>query len=114
MPDTPAIAKRRIREKKTISQIVALYCAEKHPADQRTERAHCGELVCPTCAQIDAYASLRTDRCRRMDVKISCEKCGNHCYAPEKREHIRTIMRYAAPRMLLKHPIAALRHMVGR
>lgn len=113
MADSPHIAKRRTREKRTISQMVALYCAGNHEPASRTEIAHCGERVCPDCAAIDAYAILRTERCRRMDVKISCEKCGNHCYPPEKREKIRAVMRYAGPRMLGKHPIAAIRHLIG-
>lgn len=112
--DNPKTAKRRTREKRTISQMVALYCAENHDRSARTETAHCGESVCPACAGIDAYAVLRTERCRKMEVKTSCEECGNHCYAPEKREEIRMVMRYAGPRMLKKHPVAAVRHLLGR
>ena len=67
--DSPKIARRRDREKRTISQMVALYCADNHDAAARTETAHCGEAVCPGCASIDAYAVLRTERCRKMDVK---------------------------------------------
>lgn len=114
MDDSPQIAQRRVREKRTISQMVALYCAGNHEAADRTETAHCGESVCPACAAIDTYAVLRTERCRKMEVKTSCEQCGNHCYAPEKRDEIRAVMRYAGPRMLGKHPIAAVRHLLGR
>lgn len=111
--DSPAIARRREREKRTISQMVALYCADHHEQAKRTETAHCGEAVCPECAAIDSYAVLRTERCRKMDVKTSCEQCGNHCYKPEERERIRAVMRYAGPRMLKKHPVAAIRHLMG-
>lgn len=111
--DSPAIGMRRKREKRTISQMVALYCADNHERAERTETAHCGEAVCPHCAAIDAYAVLRTERCRKMEVKTSCEQCENHCYKPEERERIRAIMRYAGPRMLKKHPIAAVRHLLG-
>lgn len=113
MDDSSQVAKRRVREKRTISQMVALYCADNHAVAERTETAHCGEAVCPACAAIDAYAVLRTERCRKMEVKTSCEECGNHCYAPEKREEIRSVMRYAGPRMLKKHPVAAIRHLIG-
>ena len=37
--DTPQIAKRRAREEKTISQMVALYCADNHEPASRTETA---------------------------------------------------------------------------
>lgn len=114
MVDSPQTAKRRVREKRTISQMVALYCAGTHEAAARTETAHCGAQVCPACAELDSYAVLRTERCRKMEVKTSCEQCGNHCYAPDKREAVRVVMRYAGPRMLLHHPVAAVRHLLGR
>jgi hypothetical protein len=94
--------------------MVALYCAGNHDAASRTERACCGELVCPACKAVDAYAVLRTARCRQMHAKTSCEKCPYHCYRPQEREQIRQVMRYAGPRMLTKHPIAAIRHLLGR
>lgn len=114
MEDTPKTAKRRAREKTVISQMVCIHCAGVHDAAARTERAYCGEAVCPACKELDDYAVLRTERCRNMDSKTSCEECGNHCYAPEMRERIRAVMRYAGPRMITKHPIAAIRHLAGR
>lgn len=114
MEDTPSIAKRREREKRTISQMIALHCAGNHDEGDRTETAFCGEAVCPECKAIDQYAVLRTERCRKMDVKTSCDECENHCYKPEERERIRTVMRYSGPRMMKVHPIAAIRHLLGR
>jgi len=35
-----------------------------------------------------------------------------HCYAPEMREKIKEVMRYAGPRMLLSHPILAIAHLI--
>ena len=67
--DTPQLAKRRAREMRTISQMVALACSVNHPAQSRTHTAHCGEPVCAECAALDAYAVERTQRCRKMDVK---------------------------------------------
>ncbi len=112
--DSPAVARRRAREKRVISQMVALNCAGNHDAASRTERAHCGEPVCPACKAVDDYAVLRTARCRQMHAKTSCEKCPYHCYRPQEREQIRQVMRYAGPRMLTKHPVAAIRHLLGR
>lgn len=114
MSDTPRTARRREREKRTLSQMIAIHCAGSHDVATRTERAHCGEAVCPECARLDAYAVARTERCRNMDVKTSCEECGNHCYRPDMREAVRAVMRYAGPRMLTKHPVAAIRHLLGR
>lgn len=112
--DSPKTARRRAREKTTISQMIAMHCAGNHLLEARIERAFCGDSVCPACAKLDEYAILRTDRCRKMDVKTSCEECGNHCYAPEMRERIRAAMRYSGPRMIVKHPIAAIRHLLKR
>ncbi len=112
--DSPAVARRRAREARTVSQMIALYCTGHHEAGARTEVAHCGEPVCAECAALDAYAVLRTQRCRKMDVKTSCDKCENHCYRAAERERVREVMRYSGPRMLGRHPIAAFRHLLGK
>lgn len=114
MPDDPKTARRRSREERTVSQMIALYCAGNHAGSERTRTAACGEPVCAACAELDAYAVERTRRCRKMRVKTSCEACGNHCYRPEMRERVRACMRYSGPRMLFKHPVAAVRHLLGR
>ena len=112
--DTPQLAKKRAREMRTISQMVALACSVNHPAQSRTHTAHCGEPVCAECAALDAYAVERTLRCRKMGVKTTCEECENRCYQPQMREQIRAVMRCAGPRMITKHPVAAIRHLLGR
>ncbi len=114
MEDSPQTAVRRLREQRVVSQMIARYCAGNHAPLSRTEHALCGQPICSECAALEAYALLRTRRCRRMDTKTSCERCGNHCYGAEQRDRIRTIMRYAGPRMVLHHPIAVIRHMIGR
>lgn len=114
MEDSPRVGARRVREMRVVSQMVALYCAAHHDANVRTHTAHCGESVCVACAQADAYAVARTQGCRKMDQKVTCEACENHCYKPSERERIREIMRYAGPRMMKKHPVAAIRHVLGK
>ncbi len=112
--DSPKVVKKRTREMRTISQMVSLYCAANHEKDKRIYQAHCKEWVCSSCARIDAYAIERTLRCKKMDVKTSCEECENHCYKPEMREEIRAIMRFSGPRMIRKHPVAAIRHLLKK
>ncbi len=112
--DSLKTAKRREREKRTISQMIAIYCKAHHSIDSRTETAYCGEKLCPECFEIDEYSIIRTQNCRNMETKTSCDECENHCYQPEMREKIRTVMRYAGPRMMGKHPIAAVRHLLGK
>lgn len=116
MPETPAVARRRAREMRTVSQMIALHCRMRHGAGAAgpTETAYCGEAVCPACAELDAFAVRRTELCPRMAEKSSCSTCKTHCYPAARQEQIRAVMRDAGPRMLLHHPIAAIRHLMGR
>ena len=113
-PDSPAVARRREREKRVVSQMIALSCRAHHQDAARTETAYCGEPVCPACAKLDAFAARRTELCPHMATKTSCNRCATHCYPPAMREQIRAVMRFAGPRMLLHHPIAAVRHLLGK
>lgn len=94
---------KREREKRMVSQMIALYCRKKH----RTRGG-----LCPQCAALDAYAKMRTDKCPFMETKTFCSNCRIHCYKPDMRAKIREVMRFAGPRMILHHPVAAIRHVV--
>lgn len=100
--DSARVAAKREREKRMVSEMIALWCRAKHG----TRR---GEL-CPECAELAAYARLRSDRCPFMEEKTFCSNCRVHCYAPAMRERIRAVMRFAGPRMVFHHPVAVLRH----
>ncbi|MGN0707731.1 MAG: nitrous oxide-stimulated promoter family protein [Faecalibacterium sp.] len=91
---------KREREKRVVSEMIALYC----------RRCHGGPGLCPECAALEAYARQRSDRCPFMESKTFCSNCKVHCYKPEMREKIRTVMRWAGPRMLLHHPVLAMQH----
>ena len=69
-------------------------------------------LLCPECATLLDYALRRLDSCRFGDGKPSCRKCPVHCYRADMRERIRTVMRWAGPRMIFRHPMAATRHLL--
>ena len=68
--------------------------------------------LCPECAALLDYALLRLDSCRFGNDKPSCRKCPVHCYRADMRERIRTVMRWAGPRMIFHHPMAATRHLL--
>lgn len=112
--DSPRAARKRARDMQTVSQMVALYCAGNHSGRTRDERSYAGEPLCSECAVLDAYAVKRTRECRRMEVKTSCDRCPLHCYSAAELERIREVMRYAGPRMLFHHPLAGIRHLLGR
>ena len=94
---------KREREKKVVSEMIALYCRKNHGPK--------GEL-CPDCAALDAYAKQRSEKCPFMETKTFCSNCKVHCYKPEMREKIRAVMRFSGPRMLLHHPVMAVRHVI--
>ena len=94
---------KREREKRMVSQMIALYCRKKH---------HTRGDLCPQCAALDAYAKMRADKCPFMETKTFCSNCRIHCYKPDMRAKIREVMCFAGPRMILHHPVAAFRHVV--
>ena len=104
MPDTARVAAKREREKRMVSEMIALYCRKKHGTR--------GGELCPECAELEAYARVRSDRCPFMETKTFCSNCRVHCYRPEMREKIREVMRFSGPRMLFHHPVTAVRHLV--
>ncbi len=91
------------RERKTISAMVRLYCQDHHWE---------GAELCSGCAGLLDYALERLDSCPFREGKTTCTKCPVHCYRPDMRERVREVMRYAGPRMLRRHPILALRHLL--
>ena len=68
-------------------------------------------VLCPQCQSLLAYAHQRLDRCKFGNAKPSCTRCPVHCYKPAMRQQIRQVMRYSGPRMLLHHPILAIKHL---
>lgn len=97
-----SVESKREREKLLVSQMIRLYCRKKH----RTKNGLCSE-----CRELDEYANLRSDRCPFMETKTFCSNCKVHCYKPQMREKIREVMRFSGPRMMLHHPILAVKHM---
>ena len=64
------------------------------------------------CAELLDYATRRLERCVFGDAKPTCANCVVHCYSADMREQIRMVMRWAGPRMLLRHPILAIPHLI--
>lgn len=98
-----SITGKREREKQVVSLMIKIYCNKQH---------HTKDILCEDCAQLDAYAKLRSDKCPFMDTKTFCSNCKVHCYKPDMREKIREVMRFSGPRMLFYHPIMAVRHVI--
>jgi Nitrous oxide-stimulated promoter len=97
--DPPRIA----REKKTMAAMVRLYCRRKHGTDG---------TLCEECVELLDYATCRLDQCPYGPQKPTCAKCPIHCYKPQMRERVKEVMRFSGPRMLLRHPILAIGHLL--
>jgi hypothetical protein len=94
-----------IREKKTVSAMIKIYCGNKHHEDKR---------LCRGCQELLDYAITRLDKCPFQERKTTCAKCSIHCYREPMKSKIRSIMRFSGPRMLGRHPILAILHIKDR
>ena len=95
---------RRAREFKTIAAMLRMYCRAHHDAK--------GAVLCPACVALHDYAQRRLERCVFGEAKPTCVNCQVHCYSANMRERVRQVMRWAGPRMLLRHPLLAIRHLI--
>jgi hypothetical protein len=99
----PANHGRRIeRERRTITAMIGIYCRDHHGVGDAG--------LCPDCAELLRYAHQRLDVCVFGESKMPCNDCSVHCYSQARRGHIVEIMRYAGPRMPLRHPLLGLQH----
>lgn len=97
-------AERRIaREWKTLQLMIWLSCRDLHGRRK---------ALCAPCEELRAYAERRLGKCPFAEEKPTCVMCPVHCYEAEMRERVRQVMRYAGPRMLLRHPVLAIRHLL--
>jgi hypothetical protein len=92
------------REKKTLLAMLNIYCRNNHKSGSKK--------LCPDCQQLHEYAEERLQKCPFGPSKGPCSQCEIHCYKPDMRKRIRDVMRYSGPRMLGKHPVLALSHLI--
>ena len=101
MMDEKKISRKLQHERRIVADMIALYCRKKHSTKE----------LCDDCRALAEYADRRTMACPKMAEKTFCSQCKSHCYRQDMRERIREVMRFAGPRIILHHPIAALRHL---
>ncbi len=104
-PDIPENDTPRIRrEKKTISVMLQLFCNDNHNTPHGS--------MCEDCKVLLHYASRRIDRCPYQVDKPTCVNCPVHCYKRVRREEMRKVMRYSGPKMIRRHPLLAIMHII--
>ena len=91
------------QEKATVRVMIALYCRQKHHTAKNQ--------LCDECNDLLQYAMQRLTMCRFGEQKTTCELCPKHCYRKDYKLKIKEVMRYAGPRMMLYHPIMAVKHL---
>ncbi len=91
------------REFRTIEVMISLYCKDHHAR---------GRVLCVECEELRVYAEKRLGKCPFGQDKPTCVNCPVHCYQAAMREKARIVMRYAGPRMLLRHPYLAIMHLL--
>jgi hypothetical protein len=104
--DPDALGRRRRREYHTLLAMIEIYCRDKHGQG----RGKSG--LCADCRELRDYAIERLAKCVFAEKKPPCGKCPVHCYKPDMRVKIAATMRFAGPKMLLRHPYWALRHLL--
>jgi hypothetical protein len=109
----PPLTRRLRREQHTVEIMVRLHCAAHHAQPATTVTQGGGDL-CPDCRALLDYSNVRVEKCHFGAEKPVCACCTVHCYRPEMREQIRTVMRYSGPRMTWRHPYLAVRHLWDR
>jgi hypothetical protein len=120
------------RVQRTIALMISIYCRGGHPeaAPVRTCAPDASAAMgadpivgpvaavpaapglCPACLALAEYSRRRVEQCRFGEDKPTCSHCPVHCFRPEMREQIRVVMRYSGPRMTLRHPYLAVRHLL--
>ncbi|HOC98411.1 MAG TPA: nitrous oxide-stimulated promoter family protein [Myxococcota bacterium] len=97
-------ATRGLRESRTVLAMIRIFCRGCHGTD--------GRNLCGNCDELFRYVQARIEKCRYDDDKPTCLNCRVHCFKPAMREQIRLVMRYAGPRMPLRHPYLTLMHIL--
>ena len=102
-PISDLLTGQLLTEFRTVKSMLEIYCQRHHDVQQG---------LCDACKVLLDYAEIRLDRCPYGQHKPTCNQCPIHCYKPEPKEQMRLVMRYSGPRMLLPHPILAIRHLL--
>ncbi len=93
---------RDSREKRTIRAMIRIYCRDTHG----------GKTLCAECTELLEYAFRRIDKCPYGLKKPACNDCTIHCYSPKMREEVKKVMRHAGPKMIFRHPVLAIAHLM--
>lgn len=87
-------------EKEVVSTMIDIYYKKQGTLEEKEE--------------LKAYALKRLKYCKFGEEKGFCSNCSIHCYAPKYKEKIKKVMAYSGPRLIFKHPIMLVRHILHK
>ncbi len=93
------------RDRKTLEAMGSIYCLAHHAGAGKDASGLCDE-----CRSVIDGTLARTESCPSGHA-LNCQDCPVKCNRGVQGERIRAIMAYAAPRMMLRHPILSLSYL---
>lgn len=94
---------KKEKEIEVVQLMIQKYCNGVHKSKSG--------FICEDCKALLNYVILCRNRCPYGDNKPFCSNCDIHCYKPVIKSKIRSVMRYSGPRIILSHPLIAIRHL---
>ena len=92
-------------KEKVTASMIRIYCRGVHGGKQH---------LCDDCESLRVYSLKRLEKCPHANTNTFCSECSIKCYEKQKQEEMRVVMRYAGPRMIIYHPIIAIRHVMSK
>lgn len=86
------------KDRRTLEAMGRIFCSAHH------DGAKDAAGLCPACRSTVDATLERAASCP-FGHEGNCQDCAVRCQRGEARDRIREIMRYAAPRMTLRHPL---------
>lgn len=79
------------KDEKILKTFITVYCKKEHGTQE----------LCDDCSDVLEYALNRLRKCP-LDPKPMCKNCPVHCYKPNYREKMKTIMKKAGITLILR------------
>ncbi len=90
------------REILTAEHMIRIFCTGNHGE----------ERPCNGCRHLLEQVKKAVDLCPYKEEKPVCGRCATYCYDPAVAQQLHSVMHYAGPRMMARHPVLAFRHLV--
>lgn len=90
------------KERENIRKTFGLYCNSNHGTTDNK--------LCPKCTALLTTVMLKIQRCPYGISKPICDACETPCFGEVPTKEFRNIMKSGQKKMLLSHPLMAVRH----